>query len=562
MLESITVKNLALIRESEVLLRPGLNILTGETGAGKSIILGSIRLALGERAGKDVIRHGAEYALIELVFTDIEDEITAKMKELDIPVESDGNVYISRRIMDGRSVCKCNGETITGKALKELASMLINIHGQNDTQALLDARNYRDILDDYAGDELARDKATMKEVYFKYRDLDRKLSEARDGANSRDKDIELARFEVAEIENAKLVIGEDEELEEKYRLMKNGQKIAEALGRANGAISPDTGAGAGIGAAIRELASVCEYDDRIVRFQDNLLAAEDLIRDAARSMSDYIDDMDFSQKEFMETESRLDIINHLKNKYGDSIEDVLAYGSERAEYIARMEDYEGYVNKLIVERDAAYAEAKRQAEVITKIRKQAAKSLESRLIDNLSALNFMSVSFEVEFDSSENNLCDSGYDDIDFLVSFNVGEELKSLSKVASGGELSRFMLALKVVTADSENVGTLIFDEIDSGISGKTAWNVSEKMALLGREHQVIAITHLPQIAAMADTHYLITKQAVDGETVTDINRLDENAHTCEVARLLSGGELTESAMSNAGELLAQANAYRTGRM
>lgn len=554
MLESITVKNLALIRESEITLTPGLNILTGETGAGKSIILGSIRLALGERATKDVIRQGAEYASIELVFTSKDEAVANKMRQLDIPTEPDGSIYINRRIMESRSVAKCNGEPITGKALRELASMLINIHGQNDTQTLLDAKNYREILDRFIYDTKSNEFAHMSSAYREYSSTLSELREADNIDDNREKDVELATFEVQEIENARLSLGEDEQLEEKYNLMKNSVRIVEALGKAVGALDIDNGTGAGIGVALRELNGVAGYDDSINELIGELNTAEDIIRESLRSMNDYVTSLDFDDMEYRQVEERLNVINHLKDRYGDSVEAILQYATERKQYIEKMADYDAYLEKLRAKEAAAKKAALEAAHKLSDIRRDGAKMLEKRLIENLQSLNFQNVDFKIDVISDDEQLGVNGVDDIRFLVSFNVGEPLRSLNEVASGGELSRFMLALKALTADADSVETLIFDEIDAGISGKTAWSVSEKMSSIAKESQVIAITHLAQIAAMADTHFVIEKNVVDDSTVTQIARLDATGHMNEIARLLSGGELTDVSMANAKELIEQA--------
>ncbi|MBP9997072.1 MAG: DNA repair protein RecN [Lachnospiraceae bacterium] len=554
MLESITVKNLALIRESEITLTPGLNILTGETGAGKSIILGSIRLALGERATKDVIRQGAEYASIELVFTSKDEAVANKMRQLDIPTEPDGSIYINRRIMESRSVAKCNGEPITGKALRELASMLINIHGQNDTQTLLDAKNYREILDRFIYDTKSNEFAHMSSAYREYSSTLSELREADNIDDNREKDVELATFEVQEIENARLSLGEDEQLEEKYNLMKNSVRIVEALGKAVGALDIDNGTGAGIGVALRELNGVAGYDDSINELIGELNTAEDIIRESLRSMNDYVTSLDFDDMEYRQVEERLNVINHLKDRYGDSVEAILQYATERKQYIEKMADYDAYLEKLRAKEAAAKKAALEAAHKLSDIRRDGAKMLEKRLIANLQSLNFQNVDFKIDVISDDEQLGVNGVDDIRFLVSFNVGEPLRSLNEVASGGELSRFMLALKALTADADSVETLIFDEIDAGISGKTAWSVSEKMSSIAKESQVIAITHLAQIAAMADTHFVIEKNVVDDSTVTQIARLDATGHMNEIARLLSGGELTDVSTANAKELIEQA--------
>lgn len=558
MLESITVKNLALIKESEVILRPGLNILSGETGAGKSIILGSIRLALGERATKDVIRHGEEYALIELIFTSDNTDVIKKMDELDIPREPDGTISIQRKIMESRSVCKCNGETISSKALRELASLLINIHGQNDTQTLLDSRNYRDILDDYGDDELFSKKEETAGLYDEYRKVKAELDDAKGSNQAKDKDIALARFEAEEIEAARLVIGEDEELEEKYRLMKNSQRIAESLGKIHSAINMDSGAGASIGYSLKEMGNVIQYDEKLTQMSDGLTDAEEIIKDTIRSIQDYMDSMEFSEQEYKETENRLDIYNHLKDKYGNTVEKVLEYAKDRHLFIEKMDNFEAYLEDLQKKVTEARERVLISGRSLSKLRQCAAVRLQEKLIDNLKELNFDSIQLEILVTEDEELLSANGIDTVDFLVSFNMGEPVKSLNQVASGGELSRFMLALKAATADKESIETLVFDEIDSGISGKTAWNVSKKMAVLASNHQVIAITHLPQIAAMADSHYLIEKNVVGDMTVTDIRRLTDSERENEIARMLSGGELTENGLSNAKELIENARSCK----
>lgn len=553
MLESISVKNLALIKECEVVLGQGLNILTGETGAGKSIILGSIRLALGERARADMIRTGADEATVELVFNSTSEEVVGKMKELDLPIEEDGTIVIRRRIQEGRSNCKCNGETISSKALREIASCLLNIHGQNDTQTLLDSRNYIDIVDDYS-DECGGLLEEMSQAYFAYSRVQNELNKELANAGSKDKEVALARFEVDEINAARLREGEDEELERDYRTMVHAQKIVESLSKAYNAMEDHGAAGDQIGLALREVLSANQYTDELEELVNNLTAIEDMVKDAARSISDYMDSCEYSAEQFHEVEDRLNAINRLKDKYGDSISDIIKYADERRSFVERMENYDNYIAELKEQVKKSLDEAMAVAKKLTEARRVSSKALRESMIKNLQELNFNTVELEIAVESDAGLLTDRGMDTVDFLVSFNVGEPVKSLGQIASGGELSRFMLALKAATADKELVDSLIFDEIDAGISGATAWSVAEKMGLLADSHQVIAITHLPQIAAMADRHFCIEKKTIDQTTVTEINRLDSVDCIDEIGRLLSGGELTESARGNAEELLAKA--------
>ena len=555
MLESLHVKNLALIKETEVFFYPGLNILSGETGAGKSIILGSIRLALGAKAGKDFIRNGEEYALIELIFKSSKKEVTEKLVELELPVESDGTVFIQRKIMEGRSTAKVNGETVSSKGLKQIASLLINIHGQNDTAELLDSKNYIDILDEYAGIDASEIKEQVAESYAEYIQLKKELESSRSLDKNRDREISLAEFELNEIDNAKLEVGEDEKLENRYRLMNNSKKIVDGIGKGYAALDGDQGAAGSLDYALREIRNVMRYDDGLSGIEDSIATACDIISDVRRAISDYMSDMEFSESEFIEVENRLDVVNHLKSKYGNTIEAVLEYAEERRAYIDKMSDFSAYIAELEIRVHKAKKQLLKLCQELSDIRKNKAEIISGELVRNLKELNLEHARCNVTVSSSEDIMSESGFDSVDFMVSFNIGEPEKSLSLVASGGELSRFMLALKAITADKESIDTLIFDEIDSGISGKTAWNVAEKMNVIGCDHQVIAITHLPQIAAMADTHYLIEKSSSEDSTETNIVKLNAEAGINEIARLMSTDSISSAILETARELKAQAN-------
>lgn len=553
MLESLHVKNLALIKETEVFFYPGLNILSGETGAGKSIILGSIRLALGAKAGRDFIRNGEEYALIELIFKSSKPEVNDMLKELELPIEGDGTVFIQRKIMEGRSTAKINGETVSSKGLKQVASLLINIHGQNDTAELLDSKNYLDILDEYAGVALLPLKEEVAKKYQEYIALKKELEGSRNLDKNRDREISLAEFELNEIDSAKLTVGEDEELENRYRLMNNSKKIVDGIGKSYAALDSEQGASDSLDYALREIRNVMRYDDNLSEIEESIATAAGIISDVRRTISDYMADMEFSEAEFLEVESRLDVVNHLKNKYGNSIEEVLKYADDRREYIEKMSDFTAYIAQLEIKVHKAKKELMNKCSELSDVRKQKADTISGDLVRNLRELNLENARCKVTVESTEEDVSETGYDSVDFLVSFNIGEPEKSLSLVASGGELSRFMLALKSITADKESIDTLIFDEIDSGISGKTAWNVAEKMNVIGSDHQVIAITHLPQIAAMADTHYLIEKSSSEDSTQTSIVKLGQDESVYEIARLMSTDSISEAILESAKELKAQ---------
>ena len=554
MLESLHVKNLALIKESEVFFYPGLNILSGETGAGKSIILGSIRLALGAKAGREFIRSGEEYALIELIFKSNRKEVTDMLKQLELPVEEDGMIFIQRKIMDGRSVAKINGETVTGKGLKQIASMLINIHGQNDTAQLLDTKNYLDILDEYAWVEIEDIAAKVAESYDTFAALKKELEENRSLDRNRDKELSLAEFELNEIDTANIKTGEDDELEDRYRLMNNAKRIVDGISRAYSAISDEGGANDSLDHAFREVRTVLRYDEKLSDFESQLADAADILSQCRHSMDDYMSDMEFSESEFTQVENRLDILNHLKSKYGNTLEAVLNYAEDRRSFIEKMQDFGSYMANLEKRLSESEKTLLSYCEQLSKARKAKAAVLADELVRNLKQLNLENVTCDISVQPDKQNISERGFDTVDFLVSFNVGEPTKSLSMVASGGELSRFMLALKAITAEKESIDTLIFDEIDAGISGKTAWNVAEKMNVIGREHQVIAITHLAQIAAMADSHYLIEKKSDTDRTQTDIIKLSEEESVNEIARLMSTDITTEANIRSAKELKAQA--------
>ena len=554
MLESLHVKNLALIKESEVFFYPGLNILSGETGAGKSIILGSVRLALGAKAGREFIRNGEDYALIELIFKSSRKELIDALNELELPVEDDGTVFIQRKIMEGRSTARINGETVTGRGLKRIASLLIDIHGQHDTAELLDSKNYLDILDDYSGFEAEQILEEVAGAYADYISVKKEFDDNRSLDKNREKELSLAEFEIEEIDAAGLRPGEDEESEDRYRLMNNSKKIVESVSRAYSLMNGEGGTQDGLDHALREIRSVLRYDDSLTEMEADIAAAADILGQCSRNMDDYMSKMEFSQDEFNAVENRLDVLNHLKNKYAGSIEAILDYADERRAFVEKLSDLSAYMERLEKKLNRTKEELLNACDKLSKVRIEKARILSEEIVRNLKQLNLENVRCEISVVSDSENITEKGYDNVDFLVSFNVGEPLRSLATVASGGELSRFMLALKAITADKEKIETLIFDEIDSGISGKTAWNVAEKMNVIGKDHQVIAITHLPQIAAMADSHYLINKSNDDDRTQTTIKKLSEEESTQEVARLMSTDVITDILLQSAKELRSQA--------
>ncbi|MBD8916977.1 MAG: DNA repair protein RecN [Lachnospiraceae bacterium] len=551
MLISLHVKNLALIEEAEVDFTGGLNILTGETGAGKSILLGSVNLALGGKASPDMIRRGADAALVELTF-DSSERIAQKLAEMDLP-EEDGTVTIARKISQGRSVSRINGETVSARQLKELSELLIDIHGQHEHQSLLQKKKHLQILDAYAGKEAEELKAEAAKLYKERKDLLAEKEESALDERERDRELELLSFEQQEIEAAALKDGEDEELEKQYSLMVNGQKIGEALGqtfRLTG--GEEEGASTLIGRAAREIGSVAHFDEKLASMQETLLQTEELLNDFNRECADYMESMEFDGALFAQVEERLNVVNRLKEKYGGSIGKVKAYGEEIAQKTEKLKDYEVYRAALDDKIKKKEAELTKVCGKLTKLRNKNAETLAGILQKSLVDLNFLTVEFVIDRKAKEPSA--DGADDVEFLLSTNPGETPKSLGAVASGGELSRIMLAIKAVLAEKDAVDTLIFDEIDTGISGRTAWRVSEKLSRLSEAHQVICITHLPQIAAMADSHFVIEKETDGSSTQTEIRKLSEEGTKEELARLLGADSLSEKALENAGELRKQA--------
>ena len=552
MLISLHVKNLALIDETEVFFKKGLNILTGETGAGKSIIMGSVNLALGAKADKTLIRNGAEYALVELVFQTDSKEQEQILTEMDIPLEDDGMVIIMRKLMPERSLCKVNGITVSQKQLKELASLFINIHGQHDNKELLNVKRYSQILDEYSGEKLGNIKEKLKTAYAEYKKVCKELDESVVDEKERAREISLITYEIEEIENAALKNGEDEDLEEQYHKMVNSKRIAENVSVAYDCTgyTGRNAAGDSIGRAVKELKQAASYDEKVQELTEQLEEIDNLLNDFNRSLVDYQNSLEFEPGEFNLVERRLNLYNHLKDKYGNTVEEIFEYKEEKEARLQQLADYENYILNLENEKQKKYDQVIELCKELSDCRKENAVQLQEKLKNALMDLNFLSVEFEIPVIVDEQTISSDGYDDVDFIISLNPGETMKSISKVASGGELSRIMLALKSVMADKEDIGTLIFDEIDAGISGKTAWKVSEKMAVLGKEHQLICVTHLPQIAAMADAHFMIEKSAKEGRSVTEIFELQEQQILEEIARLLSGSEVTEAVISNAKEL------------
>ena len=549
MLQYLHVKNLALIDEIEVEFGRGLNILTGETGAGKSIILGSVNLALGGRYTKDILRQGTRYGLVELTFSVESERQIRRLKELDVYPE-DGFVTLQRRLMEGRSVSKINGETVQMATLKAVSAILIDIHRQHEHQSLLYKKNHLAIVDAFAGEETKKQKEKVAETWQQYKEKIRELSEAGTNGSERAKELAFLKFEVDEIVRAELKEHEDEELEACYRRMCNGKKIAQSVAECYQYTGEDgESASEKLGRALRTLSEAVDADEQLSQLYTQLADVDNLLNDFNHELAEYQKNCEFSDEEFYETEKRLNEINHLKTKYGNSYEEIMAYCKKQEERIGILENYDTYMQELEKSCEQLSQKYLELAGKLSALRQKKAKMLEKKIQKGLEDLNFEQVQFEIHF-AEKKEYAKDGIDDVEFRISLNQGQPVKPLTEVASGGELSRIMLAIKAVMADKDEIETLIFDEIDVGISGRTAQKVSEKMALIGKEHQVICITHLAQIAAMADRHFLIEKKTEDAVTRTQIYPLNEENSVEELARILGGARITDTVMQSAREM------------
>ncbi len=557
MLVSLHVKNLALMEEAEVEFGDGLNILSGETGAGKSIIIGSINLALGEKVPKEMLREQSEYALVELVFRVENEEQLRQLQELDIYPEND-EIIMSRKITASRSVGKINSETVSASCMRNVASLLIDIHGQHEHQSLLYKKKHLEILDEYAGDKLENKKEVLKKCFQEYQVALAEQEQALQDGEGRERELSFLEYELQEIADANLIPGEDEELEISYKKMANSRRIMEAAGNAYEMTGGDGSSTEQIGRALRELQSVAEYDPQLGELGSQLEEIDDLLNDFNRELSSYMSDGEFDEETFYETEKRLDLVNHLKDKFGGSIEAVLQAKEEKELRSRRLRDYEAYLEQLGERLSQAETALRNISDEVSKIRKKCAKKLARQVQAALVDLNFLDVNFTMEFEDSGKYTA-NGRDEAEFLISTNPGEPLKPLGKVASGGELSRIMLAIKTILAESDQIETLIFDEIDAGISGRTAQMVAEKMNVIGKNHQIICITHLPQIAAMADRHYLIRKNVVKNATFSNIVLLEEEESVLELARMLGGVKITDTVKESAREMKALAMSVKS---
>ena len=552
MLLNLHVKNLAIIDEIEVEFSEGLNVLTGETGAGKSIIIGSINIALGGKVSKDIIRTGTEFALVELTFLAEDSEQINSLEKLGITLEEDV-VVISRKITKCRTINRVNGETVSVSMLKSIADILIDIHGQNEQQSLLYKNKHMEIVDRYAAEKMCGRDMEFSEMYRQYKDMLVKYSEKEMSEEERLREVSFIRYELEQIEQAHLVKGEEEKLQERYRYLSNANEIKSGINEVYSLVEDSYGDSQSVsqmlGRSSHILAKISGYDERLKELARQIADIDELIMDFNRDLQEYASDMDENGEEFAEVETRLDLVRTIKSKYGATTELVENYAKDLENKLEKYEAYEEYRANLEKKIEIYKIKLEKLGESISKIRKKCSAELEKRITDALIDLNFLQVKFEIavreldEFNSK-------GKDEVEFMISTNPGEDLKPIGQAASGGELSRIMLAIKAVLAEHDSIGTLIFDEIDVGISGRTAQKVAEKMAFIGHSHQVICISHLAQIAAMADHNYLIEKNNSLNKTSTGIRQLEGDEIVEEIARILGGAKITDAVLESAREM------------
>ena len=548
MLDRLMVKDLALIEKSVVEFGPGLNILTGETGAGKSILLGSIQLALGQKANKDMIRHGSEQALIELSFS-LGEEKEAELKELEEDLEiEEGSLIIRRKISEKKSENRVNDLSVTLAKLREISGELLDLHGQHEHHSLLKEGAHLAILDSFMARRGGRILSEVKEAYENYREKKKKVEAYSLPEEERKRELDFLQFELEELSSANLKPGEEEQLSKDYAVYENRDRLKSLLLRVQEELADRDFHG-----PVKNLEEAVDYDESLKNVLDTAYELEAVGEDCLRAVEHYLDHSEMDEEKFFLLGERLDTIRSLMMKYGGTEEKALEALSKKEERLRFLTDYEK--EKALMEEALARSEEelREKAERLSLERQKTAKELEERIQQEMQELGFLDTRFTFRFEKKR-EISEKGLDEVESYVSLNPGEPLRPLREVGSGGELSRIMLSIKTVLADTDAVPTLIFDEIDTGISGRTAEKVGEKLEKIAKNHQVILITHLPQIAAKADRHFLIEKNVQEGKTKTEIHALNEEASLKELARLLGGEELTEAALQNARSLKAKA--------
>ena len=549
MLIELHIKNLALIKKADIYFKEGLSVLSGETGAGKSILIDSINLALGAKANKDIIRVGENEGFVELIFT-LDEKRKEKLKAMDISFEDD-ILILTRKISTSRSVCRINDETVTLGKLREITDTLIDIHGQHEHQSLLSAGNNLVLLDSFCPKELSKLKSELSNDYGELKKINQKIQEGID-ERLRKREIDILDFEINEIKDAKIKENEEEELEQVFKKGKNISKINDVLVELLSELENES-----IGNNIRDVFDIAALDDSLNVVVSNLNTIEDLISETIHYTNRYLDSLEYNEREYDKVIERLDTIRHIKSKYSNDYHKIQELLKEKENRRNFLKDFGEEV--VLLRKSAAKLEESilERCTLISAMRKEVAVALTGKIKEELEDLNFLGVEFEIRF-TKKDKISRDGYDAVDFLISTNPGQPMKPLQMVASGGELSRIMLALKTVFASSDDIQTLIFDEIDTGISGKTAVKVGEKLMNISKGRQVLCISHLPQIAVMADQNLFISKSTDGKTTQTNIDLLDKEGKIKEIARLIGGNNLTEGVLKTAREMIQEADSRR----
>lgn len=555
MLELLHIENIAIIEAADIEFAPGFNALTGETGAGKSIVIDSLSAVLGQRTSRELIRTGAEKAFVSAAFSGMVPELT---EELGIQPEADGTLLLQREIQtDGKNVCRVNGRPVTVGQLRALGARLLNIHGQHDGQQLLDEEQHIVYLDSFGRVESLA--ITYAEKYKNFTDIRRQIGALQMDEAEKARRVDTLQYQIEELRRAKLTPGEEEELTARRGMLRNAEKFLDAVAGADYALNGDDSGGGAL-SALRQaqdaLSGVRHLDDAFGQLYERLGEAYSEVYDIAATVEDKRGELDVSPGELDRVESRMDLLYRLKKKYGATVEDMLDYQARCEAELAQIEDAGDTLVRLEQALSKAEKEARQAAQALSDARKAAAEQLTSQILAELQQLDMGKIRFAVDF--AEKPLDSDGMDTVRFLMSANVGEELRPIHKIASGGELARIMLAMKNVLSEQDHVGTMVFDEVDTGVSGRAAQKVAEKMARISRRKQVLCVTHLPQLAAMADTHFSVEKGERGGRTYTEVRRLDREQRRRELARLTGGSHVSQTMLDGAEELLVQAEKFR----
>ena len=555
MLELLHIENIAIIEAADIEFAPGFNALTGETGAGKSIVIDSLSAVLGQRTSRELIRTGAEKAFVSAAFSGTVPELT---ETLGIQPEADGTLLLQREIQtDGKNVCRVNGRPVTVGQLRALGARLLNIHGQHDGQQLLDEEQHIVYLDSFGKTEALINAYTEK--YKHFTDIRRQISALQMDEAEKARRVDTLQYQIEELRRAKLKPGEEEELTARRGMLRNAEKFLDAVAGADYALNGDDSGGGAL-SALRQaqdaLGGVRHLDDAFGQLYERLGEAYSEVYDIAATVEDKRGELDVSPGELDRVESRMDLLYRLKKKYGATVEDMLDYQARCEAELAQIEDAGDTLVRLEQALSKAEKAARQAAQALSDARKAAAEQLTAQILTELQQLDMGKIRFAVDF--AEKPLDSDGMDTVRFLMSANVGEELRPIHKIASGGELARIMLAMKNVLSEQDHVGTMVFDEVDTGVSGRAAQKVAEKMARISRRKQVLCVTHLPQLAAMADTHFSVEKGERGGRTYTEVRRLDREQRRQELARLTGGSHVSQTMLDGAEELLVQAEKFR----